>query len=131
MKRDLLRCLAAQIGCALAVLTVSAGPAAAQVASPFGFFGGRKVCLVDNPASYYGYNLDAPHPGYYGGGDYREFYAFGRGTGIANFPGPVPGPEYYWDWTNPWRRAWVRPARHGLCRFCGPAWNISGANCIT
>jgi uncharacterized protein (TIGR03000 family) len=77
------------------------------VASPFGFFRGRGVYLVDNPASNYGYNLDDPHPGYYGGGNYREYYAFGRGTSVANFPGPVPGPDYFWDWTSPWRREWV------------------------
>jgi len=98
--------------CALVWLAASAGPASAQVASPFGFFRGRGVFLVDNPASNYGYNLDAPHPGYYGGGDYREYYAFGRGTGVANFPGPLPGPDYYWDWTSPWRHEWVlRPPR--------------------
>jgi uncharacterized protein (TIGR03000 family) len=63
--------------------------------------------VVDPPASYYGYNLDDRHPGYYGGGNYREYYAFGRGYGVANFPGPVPGPAYYWDWTSPWRREFV------------------------
>jgi len=93
--------------CALVWLAAGVSPASAQVASPFGFFRGRGVYLVDNPASNYGYNLDAPHPGYYGGGDYREYYAFGRGTGVANFPGPLPGPDYYWDWTSPWRREWV------------------------
>jgi uncharacterized protein (TIGR03000 family) len=95
---------------ALAWLAASATPAPAQVASPFGFFGGRPAYLVDNPASNYGYNLWDPHPSYYGGGYYREYYAFGRGTGIAgspNFPEPVPGPEYFWDWTAPWRRYWV------------------------
>jgi uncharacterized protein (TIGR03000 family) len=99
--------------CALAWLVASAVPASAQVAAPFGSFGGRNVYLVDNPASNYGYNLWDPHPSYYGGGYYREYYAFGRGTGIAgspNFPEPVPGPEYFWDWTAPWRRYWgLRP----------------------
>ena len=95
--------------CALSYLAFSAAPASAQVASPFGFFRGRPAWVVDNPASNYGYNLDDPHPGYYGGGNYREYYAFGRGTGVANFPGTVPGPEYFWDWTAPWRREWLRP----------------------
>jgi uncharacterized protein (TIGR03000 family) len=100
--------------CALLLSAVSGGEAFAQVAAPFGFFGGRSVYLVDQPASYFGYNLDDPHPGYYGGGNYREYYAFGRGTGIANFPGPVPGPDYYWDWTAPWRHEWVlRPPPPG------------------
>jgi uncharacterized protein (TIGR03000 family) len=49
------------------------------------------------PASYYGYNLDDPHPGYYGGGHYREYYNFGRGYGVANFPLPLPrADDYLW-----------------------------------
>jgi uncharacterized protein (TIGR03000 family) len=49
--------------------------------------------------SYYGYNLDAAPggwygTGYYGGGSYREYYSFGRGYGIANFPDSLPGPLY-------------------------------------
>jgi uncharacterized protein (TIGR03000 family) len=42
------------------------------------------------PTSHYGYNLDDPHPGYYGGINYKEYYNFGRGYGLANFPGPLP-----------------------------------------
>ncbi len=42
------------------------------------------------PPSYYGYNLDDPHPGYYGGGRYNEYYKFGRGWGVANFPDSLP-----------------------------------------
>src|SRR5262249_30937980 len=30
--------------------------------------------------------------GYYGGGRYREYYAYGRGVGFADFPPPVPRP---------------------------------------
>ena len=37
------------------------------------------------PASLYGYNLDDPSPGYYGGGRYREYYSYGRGAGLALF----------------------------------------------
>jgi uncharacterized protein (TIGR03000 family) len=92
--------------CALALMAVSAGRASAQVASPITLFG-RQAYIVEPPASYYGYNLDDAHPGYYGGDRYREYYAYGRGYGIANFPGPVPGPDYYWDWTSPWRRDFV------------------------
>jgi uncharacterized protein (TIGR03000 family) len=44
------------------------------------------------PPSSYGYYLDETAAGYYGGSRYREYYAFGRGYGMANFPGPVPGP---------------------------------------
>ncbi len=108
--------------CALAWLAASAAPASAQVAAPFGYFGGRNVYLVDNPASNYGYNLWDPHPSYYGGGYYREYYAFGRGTGVANFPQPVPGPEYFWDWTAPWRRYWgLRPPLPASPDFVPPA----------
>jgi uncharacterized protein (TIGR03000 family) len=46
---------------------------------------------IYSPA-YYGYNLDEGHAGYYGGGRYREYYNFGRGYGLANYPGPLPGP---------------------------------------
>jgi uncharacterized protein (TIGR03000 family) len=46
------------------------------------------------PASYFGYNLDDPHPGYFGGGRYREYYSYGRGYGLANFPGPLPDYRY-------------------------------------
>ena len=42
--------------------------------------------------SYYGYNLDEMNACYYGGGRYREYYGYGRGYGIANYPGPLPGP---------------------------------------
>jgi uncharacterized protein (TIGR03000 family) len=42
------------------------------------------------PASWFGYNLDDTNPGYYGGGRYREYYNFGRGYGLANYPGPLP-----------------------------------------
>jgi uncharacterized protein (TIGR03000 family) len=109
--------------CALLYLAINTAPASAQVASPFGFFGGRPAWIVDNPASNYGYNLNDPHPGYYGGGNYREYYAFGRGTGVANFPGPVPGPEYFWDWTAPWRREWIlRPPLPASSDPVTPAW---------
>src|SRR5262249_6172990 len=50
------------------------------------------------PPSYYGYNLDEPHPGYYGGGRYREYYSYGRGYGLANSPPPYTGPLW---WPNP------------------------------
>ncbi len=51
------------------------------------------------PASWYGYPLNDPSPfNYYGGANYREYYGYGRGYGIAGFPGPVPGklafPDY-------------------------------------
>jgi uncharacterized protein (TIGR03000 family) len=46
------------------------------------------------PASYFGYNLDDPQPGYFGGGRYREYYSYGRGYGLANFPGPLPNYPY-------------------------------------
>src|SRR5947207_9196893 len=47
------------------------------------------------PPSYYGYPLDDPHPGYFGGARYREYYAYGRGYGWANYPGRVPCPYLF------------------------------------
>ena len=42
--------------------------------------------------SYYGYPLDDYSGGYYGGSRYKEYYNYGRGYGLANYPGPLPGP---------------------------------------
>ncbi len=44
------------------------------------------------PPSYYGYPLDVTNPSYFGGGNYTHNYGYTRGTGIADFPGNVPGP---------------------------------------
>jgi uncharacterized protein (TIGR03000 family) len=57
-------------------------------------FGNGGFALEFFAPSYYGYYLDDPNPGYYGGGRYREYYSYGRGYGLANYPGPVPGPMY-------------------------------------
>lgn len=40
--------------------------------------------------SYYGYPLTDTAPTYFGGINYREYYSYGRGYGIADYPGPVP-----------------------------------------
>ncbi len=45
------------------------------------------------PPSYFGYNLDEQHPSYFGGARYREYYNFGRGALMADFPPPLP--NYY------------------------------------
>jgi uncharacterized protein (TIGR03000 family) len=42
------------------------------------------------PPSVYGFRLDDPGPDYYGGSRYKEYYHFGRGYALADFPGPVP-----------------------------------------
>jgi uncharacterized protein (TIGR03000 family) len=50
------------------------------------------------PASWYGYPINDPAPfSYYGGVNYREYYGYGRGYGIAGFPTPVPGPAFFPD----------------------------------
>jgi uncharacterized protein (TIGR03000 family) len=54
----------------------------------------------------YGYNLWDRNPGYYGGGNYREYYAYGRGVFLANFPDSPPGPQWLWD-----NRNWIGTAR--------------------
>jgi uncharacterized protein (TIGR03000 family) len=63
------------------------------------------------PPSYYGYNLDDPHPGYYGGGRYREYYSYGRGYGLANYPPPYTGPL---AWPNPGAFPRLPPAMYSL-----------------
>ncbi len=60
------------------------------------------------PPSIWGYNLNDPNPGYYGGINYREYYSYGRGYGIANFPGPLPNypygyvPKSFRAYPSPW-----------------------------
>lgn len=75
-------------GTAVALLAVSAASARGP------FFGGGGFGLGFYAPSAYGYNLWETNPGYYGGGSYREYYNYGRGYGLANFPGPLPGPMY-------------------------------------
>jgi uncharacterized protein (TIGR03000 family) len=53
------------------------------------------------PPSYYGYPLDDYTASYYGGSRYREYYGYGRGFGIADMPGPVPGPLYPYGYHPP------------------------------
>ncbi len=46
------------------------------------------------PPRIYGYPLDDNAADYYGGHRYKEYYSFGRGYGLADFPGPVPNYPY-------------------------------------
>lgn len=62
------------------------------MATPYGLWGRGPAGGWVFPPSYFGYNLDDNIGGYYGGGRYREYYSYGRGYGIANYPGPLPGP---------------------------------------
>jgi len=57
--------------------------------------------------SYYGYPLGEQAAGYYGGGRYNEFYNYGRGYGVANYPGPLPGRGLPPDYRG-------RPMHHGF-----------------
>lgn len=74
--------------------------------------------------SYYGYDLDA-QTGYYGGSRYREYYSYGRGTGLANFPGPVPGPMYREPYVPPAFRPKPPPAVWRLPPEEGPPPNVA------
>lgn len=79
---------------AAAALVASATPASA--AWPLGSYLYGSYLYAPSypdpyPPSVYGYPLDDPHPGYYGGLRYREYYSYGRGYGYANFPGGLPG----------------------------------------
>ena len=69
-------------------------------AGPWGY-GYRGAVGFGYVPSYYGYNLDDTSAGYYGGGRYREYYSYGRGYGIANYPGPLPGPGLPPDYRGP------------------------------
>jgi uncharacterized protein (TIGR03000 family) len=55
------------------------------------------------PPSYYGYPLADHSAAYYGGINYREYYAFGHGipNSVADFPGPLPGPIYPYGYRPP------------------------------
>lgn len=48
---------------------------------------------------HYGYNMNDVAAGYFGGGNYREYYAYGRGgaASIGNFPDSLPGPVFFRD----------------------------------
>jgi uncharacterized protein (TIGR03000 family) len=76
-------------GSALTALVLTAAPSSARGPGPDAW---------PYPPSYYGYDLDDLHPGYYGGGRYKEYYGYGRGYGLANYPQPYTGPLW---WPNP------------------------------
>jgi uncharacterized protein (TIGR03000 family) len=75
---------------AVASLLLAAGTAGAWPLGGPLYNGGYAGWADPFPPSYYGYNLDDPHPGYYGGIRYREYYSFGRGYGWATFPDSLP-----------------------------------------
>lgn len=59
--------------------------------------------------SYYGYPLGEQAAGYYGGGRYNEFYNFGRGYGVANYPGPLPGRGLPPDYRGSYKHGFIDP----------------------
>lgn len=63
------------------------------------------VWFSSPPPSYFGYHLDEFAAGYYGGGRYREYYAFGRGVALADYLGPLPGPGVPPDYRGPRKNA--------------------------
>jgi uncharacterized protein (TIGR03000 family) len=65
--------------------------------------------------SYYGYPLDEMSAGYYGGGRYREYYNFGRGYGIANYPDSYPGRGLPPDYRGP-RHPGIFPHSQGIAQ---------------
>lgn len=77
-----------QLLLAVLIAAGTATPASAQKIKPYHF--GR----YDPMPSVYGYPLDDYTAGYYGGARYKEYYAFGRGYALADFPGPVPDYPY-------------------------------------
>jgi uncharacterized protein (TIGR03000 family) len=51
---------------------------------------------------YYGYDLNDRHPGYYGGGRYREYYNFGGPIGYGFYPVPYRKDRYDTFEKMPW-----------------------------
>lgn len=86
----------------VSLFLVATGPV--EAGSPFGRGGSFGFGLGFFPPSYYGYPLDDISAGYYGGSRYREYYSYGRGYGLANYPGPVPGPMYRQSYVEPPKR---------------------------
>lgn len=83
-----------------ALLFLGAGPVWAE--NPHAYRGYSGTAWVSPPPSYFGYNLDEHAAGYYGGGRYREYYSFGRGYGLADYPGPFAGPGVPPDYRGLW-----------------------------
>jgi len=82
-------------------------PSLAALLAPAAFFAGPLHAQGPRdrfPPSYYGYNLDDPHPGYFGGGRYNEYYKFGRGWAFANYPDSLPWFPPYRPWIE-WKAA--------------------------
>lgn len=80
----------ARTACCLAVVLGATVPAAAQ--SRFIRYPWQVTAAEGDriPPSWYGYPLNDRNPTYFGGLNSREYYAYGRGYGIADFPGRVP-----------------------------------------
>jgi uncharacterized protein (TIGR03000 family) len=98
--------LRARLLSALVLTVVSIAPARAG-----GWFAAWLTGANGYPVDFYapgnyGYNIWDRNPGYFGGANYREYYAYGRGTFLANFPDSPPGPQWLWD-----NRNWIGTAR--------------------
>lgn len=103
------------------VLLLVAGPAQGGNPAYFSVYRSSPGSVwFDPPPSYFGYHLDEFAAGYYGGGRYREYYSFGRGVALADYPGPFA-----------WRG--VPPDYRGPRRTVGPveASPPPGRNCVT
>ena len=89
-------------------LFLAAGPAQGGNPAYFSVYRSSPGSVwFDPPPSYFGYHLDEFAAGYYGGGRYREYYSFGRGVALADYPGPFA-----------WRG--VPPDYRGPRRMVGP-----------
>lgn len=72
----------------VAALLFFVAPAAAD--GPWPYPANQHVFPDAPPPEWAGYPFDDYNPSFYGGGRYREYYAFGRGYGVADFPPPLP-----------------------------------------
>ncbi len=93
------------------VLFLGAGPAQGGNPAYFSVYRASPGSVwFDPPPSYFGYHLDEYAAGYYGGGRYREYYAYGRGVGLADYPGPLAWPGVPPDYRGPRKRTFVDQA---------------------
>jgi len=97
-----------------AVLFLGTGPAQGGNPAYYSVYRSNpgSVWFSSPPPSYFGYHLDEFAAGYYGGGRYTEYYAYGRGVGLADYLGPLPGPGVPPDYRGP--RKNVPPAYDAL-----------------
>lgn len=112
------------------VLLLPAGPAQAGNPAYFSVYRSSPGSIwFDPPPSYFGYHLDEFAAGYYGGGRYREYYSFGRGVALADYPGPFAWRGVPPDYRGPRRSVAALEAPPLPTEVMAPP--PPGRNCVT